>query len=82
MLPMCSDEVRARLVPVLKACGLPYVPETVTDKEALLSALKHDKKTAGDKVHTVFVPTVGTFEMQDMTPEELVARLISIADIK
>ena len=80
MLPMCSDEVRARLLPVLRACGLPYALEAVTDKEALLTALKHDKKAAGDKVHTVFVPTVGAFEMQDKTPEELVAQLVATAD--
>lgn len=77
MLPMCAPEVRARLVGVLKACGLPYTLDAMPDKIELLTALKHDKKAAGIKVHTVFVPAVGTFEIQDKTPEELVGQLKS-----
>ena len=75
MLPMCNPEVRARLVPVLKACNLPYQLDMTTDNDALLTALRHDKKAAGAKVHTVFVPFVGSFEIQDKTPEELIDQL-------
>ncbi|MBE7010918.1 MAG: 3-dehydroquinate synthase [Ruminococcaceae bacterium] len=64
MLPMCSDAVRERLIPVLQKLSLPTSCDY--EKEALLSACRHDKKTSGDHITVVYVPEVGTFELRDM----------------
>ena len=62
MIPMCSDEVRARLLPVLKRLGLPtklpVAPETV------LGFVSHDKKCSGKQVSVIYVPEVGRFEIR------------------
>ena len=62
MLPMCSAEVRGRLIPVLNNLALPTVFDASI--ESLLDACRHDKKTAGDTITVVMVPSVGTFEMK------------------
>ena len=71
MLPMCSDEVRARLVPVLAKCGLPHTLADLPEPSELMTALKHDKKAAGKTISAVFVPDVGKFSIEPRTPEEL-----------
>ncbi len=64
MLPMCSDEVRARLVPVLESLKL---PTTVSgDLSRILEALTHDKKADGKDIAVVTVPQVGTFEIKKL----------------
>lgn len=78
MLPMCSDEVRTRLLPVLTACGLPTAISQLPPRELLLTALKHDKKAAGKRIHAVTVDRVGEFRMEDVTAEELLWRLEAI----
>jgi len=78
MLPMCSDEVRARLTRVLAACGLPTAVDRLPAQEALLTALKHDKKAAGSCIHTVVVDRVGEFRMEDATAEELLEKLNAV----
>ncbi len=69
MIPMCSKEVRERLIKVLKKLGLPtdvqYSGEKITD------AMRHDKKMSGDKITVIFVPQVGSFEMRDIPFSEL-----------
>ncbi len=75
MLPMCSDDVRARLIPVLKRNGLPCALDGLPPDEQLLTALKHDKKAAGKAINTVCVDRVGEFEMKKHTPEELIDAL-------
>ncbi len=64
MLPMCAPAVRERLLPVLKKLGLPTTFNA--EKAALINACRHDKKTTGDSITVVTVPTVGTFEMQTL----------------
>ncbi len=62
MLPMCSDAVRTRLIPVLQSLGLPTAVSG--DPTRILEALTHDKKADGDTIDVVTVPAVGTFAMQ------------------
>lgn len=69
MLPMCSPEVRGRLVPVLRKLGLPA--EYSFDADALLPALLHDKKCHDGKITVVYVPSVGEYEFRDVTATEL-----------
>jgi len=65
MLPMCSDEVKARLLPVLERYGLPT--NYSADRQAVLGAIAHDKKRAGDSFHIVVVNTIGSFEIQKVS---------------
>ncbi len=61
MLPMCSEGVRARLLPVLKKLGLPTSLDY--DAEKIIAAIKHDKKLAGDKISVTYVKNIGEFEL-------------------
>lgn len=61
MLPMCSSEVRARLVPVLKKLNLPC--EIDCDMQKIIEAMSHDKKMAGDMISVIYVENAGSFEI-------------------
>ena len=69
MLPMCSKDAAARLLPVLERLGLP------TDFEGnaarLTEAMEHDKKKSGDTVTVIYVNKIGEFEMKKLGHEEL-----------
>lgn len=69
MLPMCSDDVRARLMPVLKKLNLPT--EFEAKPSVLIEAMRHDKKASGNEITVIFVPTIGEFEMKKMPLNEL-----------
>ncbi len=62
MLPMCSQNVRARLLPVLERLNLPTA--TTFDKDKVLEAISHDKKADGEELTVIFVPEIGSFEMK------------------
>ncbi len=62
MIPMCSEGVRKKLLPILKKYNLP-VSHSFTSAQ-LIDALRHDKKASGDKITVVFVNAVGSFEMK------------------
>lgn len=69
MLPMCSDAVRARLLPVLERLGLPT--QVRADPEAVYAEMLHDKKMGDGAITAVFVETPGCCEMRNMPPEAL-----------
>ena len=72
MLPMCSDEVRARLLPVLRKAKLPT--ELKLSESALrevMTAVSHDKKSAAGGVDAVIVHEAGSFEIKKLTLAEL-----------
>ena len=64
MLPMCSDAVRARMIPVLEKCNLPTAIASHADE--VVQACRHDKKAAGDDITVVFVPEIGKFELRKL----------------
>jgi len=68
MLPMCSDSVRAQLIPVLQGLGLPTV--IAGDLEQMLATASHDKKCEGDAISVVYVEAAGSFVMRKMPIEE------------
>ncbi len=74
MLPMCSEPVRRRLLPVLTRLGLPT--EFPDDTEKIFSYLTYDKKRAGDKIHAVFVDRVGEADLKDITIDALCERVL------
>lgn len=69
MIPMCSEEIRDRVVSALKNTGLPT--ETVFDREKVKGALTHDKKSEGKGVTAVISNKIGTFEFIKTNAEEL-----------
>ena len=57
MIPMCSDEVKNRLIPVLERLNLPT--STAVTADTII-------KMSGDKITVILVNTVGTYEMKEM----------------
>jgi len=72
MIPMCSEEVRERLVAVLKKNSLPTKIEI--DINQIKEAVSHDKKSAKSGVTVILVDKVGEFIMKTETPEEIAKR--------
>ncbi len=71
MPPMCSGEIKARLIKVLEKLGLPT--SASFDREAALSAVSHDKKSSNGKISAVFVNEIGTFDTKNLSIDELKA---------
>ena len=71
MLPVCSPDVRARLLSIYKRLSLPTVSPVSPD--AVFEALLHDKKAEGKFINAIFVEKIGTFEEKKMTPEALLS---------
>lgn len=65
IIPMCSDEIRPRVIEVLKKCDL--YREINYDWESIAAAAFHDKKADGDKVTVTTVKEIGSFEMKAET---------------
>lgn len=78
MLPMCSEEVRERLIPVLKKLNLPT--SCSFDREAAFEALLHDKKSVSGGVNAVLVNQAGSFEIKKLSPDQLKAKVYSIPE--
>lgn len=70
MLPMCSGEVKERLLPVLKKLNLPTTIDS--DFSVLEEAIKHDKKMSGDNITVVYVNKIGEWEMKTMPYNEFI----------
>ncbi len=71
MIPMCSDSVKARLIPILKKMNLPVsVP---CDIDVIIEAVRHDKKASGGNITFIYVETAGEFEMRTCTIDEFSA---------
>ena len=68
MLPMCSDKVRKRLIPILEKLGLPTVYNG--DTEAALGYVIHDKKCESGSVSVILVNEIGSYEIKKMTIAE------------
>ena len=78
MIPMCSEEVRSRLIPVLKSLRLPT--SYSFDIDAALSALTHDKKAKSGSVTAVTVKKAGSFELEDVLCDSLKTNLELICE--
>ncbi len=73
MLPMCCADVRARIKAQLEKMNLPVKP--FGKKEAVLAAIAHDKKLAGNKITAVYVPEIGTYELKTLELDEFRRKL-------
>lgn len=72
MLPMCGEEIRPRVVEVLKKCGL--YREMQYDWEKITAAAFHDKKADGDTVSVTLVNEAGSFELVIMKCLDVIER--------
>lgn len=63
MIPMCSEKVRERLLPVLQSLKLPI--SCNLDSEQIYQAVCHDKKSANGRVSIILVEEPGSFEIQE-----------------
>ena len=68
MLPMCSDRVRERLIPVLTRLGLPT--QMSGDPERMLELASHDKKCDGSRISVVWVENVGSCELRELSVDQ------------
>ncbi|MCQ2561044.1 MAG: 3-dehydroquinate synthase [Clostridia bacterium] len=73
MMPMCSPQLKERMLKVYEKLGLPS--ETAFDEKKALEAITHDKKGASGGVSAVLVSAPGEFEFKKMSYEELGERL-------
>ena len=72
MLPMCSEEVRARLLPVLEKYSLPT--KSAIAPERMASLIGHDKKVQDGCVNAVTVNEIGSFEFVKMSADEIIEK--------
>ena len=73
MIPMCSDTVWERLLPVLEKLSVPLREYNSFMGKDLEGALLRDKKAEDGYINTVFVPEPGQFEFKKMTVDEIVS---------
>ncbi len=69
MLPMCSREVRNRVIPVLEKLNLPT--KIPFDVQNVINAMSHDKKMSGDSITVVTVEKIGQCKMENIPFEKL-----------
>ncbi len=64
LVPMCGEQIRPRVINVLKKCNL-Y--NTINfDWKKIENAAFHDKKADGDSVEVTFVNEIGKYEIKTM----------------
>ncbi len=73
MLPMCSENVRKRILPVLAKLNLPT--KISFDVDNVIRAMSHDKKMSGNSITVVTVEKIGQFKMEKLPFEELTLRM-------
>ena len=73
MLPMCENDVRARLIPLLAALSLPT--SCTLPKEKVLDAMMHDKKAEANGIGAVIVNKIGSFRFETLSREDFSARI-------
>lgn len=73
MLPMCSKEVRDRVLPVLEKLQLPT--KIVFNVDNVIKAMSHDKKMSGNSITVVMVNKIGQYKMVNMPFDELALKM-------
>ena len=78
MLPMCSEPVRERLVPLLVRLGLPVWANY--DVDNVITACGYDKKREADSIALVYVPQIGSYEIRSVSLKEFENRVKEMTD--
>ncbi len=73
MIPMCSEKVKARLIPVLEKLGLPT--KISVDASLVSRAMTHDKKAGDGYVTVILVDEIGSYREEKMSFAALKRRL-------
>jgi 3-dehydroquinate synthase len=69
-LGLCGEEDAARQVELLRRAGLP-VDDPSPDADAMIDAMAHDKKAAGGKVRFVLTEKIGSANLYEGIPREI-----------
>ena len=77
IIPMCSNEVKQRLMPILNKLNLPTLIEEKAD--GLIEACKHDKKAFGESITVVTVDKIGEFQFKNISFNDLEQLIRSVA---
>lgn len=70
LVPMCSENIRPRVIDVLKKCNLYNMIKF--DWEKIADAAFHDKKADGEFVTITTVPEIGHFELKTLKCSEVI----------
>ena len=62
MLPMSSEEVKKRLVELLRLANLPTKIDE--DADTLIKIMMHDKKKDGEQINVVYCDKIGTYRIE------------------
>lgn len=73
MLPMCSDDIRERLISIFKKLDLPY--EYSGNFDELIFAVTHDKKFFGENIEVITLSKIGKFQTEVWSREKLLDRM-------
>ncbi len=73
MTVVCSDKVKARLIPLLSKAGLPC--EYKGDIEKALAFISHDKKCDGGRISVVFVDEIGSYRIEKIDVESFASHV-------
>ena len=69
MLFFSSNEVKEEIRTLLSKYNLPTSVDY--DKEKVIELIKHDKKSSSDTISTIHVNNIGTYEIKNMTIDEI-----------
>ncbi len=69
MIPVCTEEIRDRVISALEKTGLPV--SYPIDKHKVKEAISHDKKSDTKGITAVFCSEIGTFQFVNTSIEEL-----------
>ena len=69
MIFFSSDRVKEEIIDVLNKFNLPT--KLNYDKDKVINLIKHDKKSNSTSISTVFVNEIGTYEIKDLSIEEI-----------
>ena len=73
MTAVCSERVKARLIPLLRRVGLPYLYEGELDKA--LAFISHDKKCEGGLISVVYVDEIGSCRIEKTDIDSFINRV-------
>ena len=69
MLPMCSEKIRCRLLPIYEKLSLPTKADF--DPQNAHAAMLHDKKANGNTVSVITVESIGSFTVKQYDQDAL-----------
>lgn len=78
IIPMCSEEIRSRVIAVLKKCNLYRMVDY--NWERITEAAFHDKKADGGSVTVITVNEIGSFEIKKMNCLDVIDRAKTVLE--